>query len=88
MEVAAQSQAWRAAGKLLQTLQADGQFFPVVGVLEIGMRGGHNVLNAVKYRHFTHFQGNIPGRGTVVNLRNDVAMNVYHDDSTDLGRIR
>jgi hypothetical protein len=67
---------------------------PVVLKSFVGMRRSYNVFNAIVRRHAAHLQGHIPGLGTVVHLRQNVAMDIDHVDfrgggcGFDLNRFR
>lgn len=79
VEIASQSEMGRVAGQLAKPLETGGQFFPMIGVLVIGVGGGDDVLNAVLSGQPAHFQGHVPGGGAVIHFGDDVTVNVNHD---------
>ena len=80
MEIAAQSQPRRVARQDPEIFKIAGQVLPVVLKSFVGMRRSYNVFNAIVRRHAAHLQGHVPGLGTVVHLRQNVAMDIDHVD--------
>src|ERR1035438_3679577 len=50
----------------------------IINVAIVGVRRRHDMTNAVCGGHAAHFDGRVPGLGTIVNLRQNVAVDVDH----------
>ena len=78
MKVTAEAEARKFANALAEAIQQACQILPVVMIAIIGMRSGHNVLNAVRRSHSAHLFRGFPRLRAVVHVRKDMAMNVNH----------
>jgi hypothetical protein len=78
MEVAAQAESGLCANALLQVREQFREVRSIVEVTVVSMRRCDHVIDAILRRHPAHGFGGLPGLWAVVDLRQDVAVNVYH----------
>ena len=61
-----------------------GQIVTIVVIAFIGVRGCHDVLDAVGGRNTAHFLRHVPGFRSVVHFGENVAMDVDHGKHSSL----
>ncbi len=54
------------------------QIIPIIGITVIGMRSGYGMRDPVGNCHAAHFDGDVPGFGAVIDLRQYVTVDVEH----------
>ena len=78
MKVAAQAQSELRADELAKMFEGTSQVFAIIVIALVGMRRRNHALDAIFFRQAAHFLRDVPGLGTVVNLREDVGVDVDH----------
>lgn len=79
MKITAEAKVGFIADAPLQLRQQSQEIFAIVKITVVRVRRCHHVLNAVIDRDAAHRLGNIPGLGTIVHFRQDVAVNIDHE---------
>ena len=80
MEIASQAQLGSLTREHPEIFEVAGQMLPVVLITLVGMWRGDDVFDAVIRRHATHLQRHVPRLGTVVHLRQNMAMDIDHEN--------
>ena len=87
MKVTAQSQLQCRIDPALKLSEKSREVFAIVGVAVVGVRCGHGMSNAVRRSHAAHFNGDVPGLGTVVDFGQKMAVDVDHETIFDWSKL-
>jgi hypothetical protein len=82
MEVATQTELQGGTNFLPKLIEQIGEVLAIVGIAIISVGSGNGVRDAVRNCHAAHFHSYVPGFGAIVNFRQNVAVDIDHEDSS------